>query len=66
MTRRRNYKDKASKNVDVALKLNSDNASKDDYIDVVRCNFPANYDILMDAGTVIRRRIYKDVLSSFK
>ena len=66
VTRRRNYKDKASKNVDVALKLNSDNASKDDYIDVVRCNFPANYDILMDAGTVTRRRIYKDVLSSFK
>ena len=34
-----NVPNKASKNVDVALKLNADNASKDDDIDVVRGNF---------------------------
>ena len=34
-----NVPNKASKNVDVALKLNPDDASKDDDIDIVRGNF---------------------------
>ena len=34
-----NVPNKASKNADVVLKLNSDNASKDGNIDVVRGNF---------------------------
>ena len=55
---------KASKNVDVALKLNADNASKDDAIDVVRGNFPANHGILKNAGTVTHRTSYRDVLAS--
>ena len=57
---------KASKNVDVALKLNTDDASKDDDIDIVRGIFPANRGILKDAGTVTHRRTYKEVLNSFK
>ena len=61
-----NVPNKASKNVDVALKLNPDDASKDDDIDIVRRNFPANHGILKDAGTVTRRRTYKEVLNSFE
>ena len=57
---------KASKNVDVALKLNADDASKDDDIDIVRGIFPANHGILKDAGTVTRRRTYKEVLNNFE
>ena len=57
---------KASKNVDVALKLNAHNASKDNDIDAVRGDFPANHDILKDAGTVTHRRTYKEALSSYK
>ena len=57
---------KASKNVDVALKLNPDDASKDDDIDIVRGNFSTNHGILKDAGTVTRRRTYKEVLNNFE
>ena len=61
-----NVPNKALKNVDVALKLNADDASKNDDIDTVRGNFPANHGILKDAGTVTRRRTYKEVLNSFE
>ena len=61
-----NVPNKASKNVDVVLKLNADDASKDDDIDIVRGNCPANHGILKDAGTVTRRRTYKEVLNSFE
>ena len=57
---------KASKNVDVALKLNPDDASKDDDIDIVHGTFPANHGTLKDAGTVTRRRTYKEVLNNFE
>ena len=59
-----NVPSKASKNVDVALKLNADNVSKDDDIDVVRGNFSANHRIQKNEGTVTRRRIYKNELAS--
>ena len=61
-----NVPNKASKNVDVVLKLNADDASKDDDIDIVRGIFPANHSILKDVGTVTRRRTYKEVLNSFE
>ena len=64
--RNENGPNKASKNVDVALKLKTDNASKDDDIDVVRGNFPANHGILKDVDTVTCPRINKDVLTSFE
>ena len=61
-----NVPNKALNNVDVALKLNADDASKNDDIDKVRGIFPANHGILKDAGTVTRRRTYKEVLNSFE
>ena len=57
-----NVPNKALNNVDVALNLNADDASKNDGIDKVRGIFPANHGILKDAGTVTRRRTYKEVL----
>ena len=50
----------------LTLKLNADDASKDDDIDIVRGIFPANHGILKDVGTTTRHRTYKEVLNSFE